>query len=366
MKPSLKPLAAQVMVITGATSGIGLTTARMAAAQGVRLVLAARNEPALAALVEEIRAAGGQAVQVAADVGDAAQVEAIAARAQAVFGGFDTWVNDAAVSMYGRIEDAPIEDQRRLFDTNYWGVVHGSLTAAKHLRGREGGGVLINVGSVLSDQAIPVQGIYSASKHAVKGFTNALRMELMRDAPSICVTLIKPSAIDTPYKAHARNYTDHPAANPPPVYDPVLVAEAILYAAETPVREITVGGCGRALMGLGQLIPGLAEPAFAWLLPILHRARRVDPVEGSDNLYEPGRALQERAGDYRYVRRTSLYARAQMNPQTSAALLAGLGASLLAYLVVRDHVRLAQARKVGRNRERARLEARARRNPRRS
>src|SRR5205085_8956246 len=170
MNVQLKKLNEQVVVITGASSGIGLATARMAAKQGARLVLAARTEEALKQLADEITQAGGAAIYVVADVGREEDVRRIAAEAVARFGGFDTWVNDAGVSIYGKITDVPTEDLRRLFETNFWGVVYGSRAAAEHLRTR--GGALINVGSALSDRALPLQGMYCASKHAVKGFTD--------------------------------------------------------------------------------------------------------------------------------------------------------------------------------------------------
>ena len=172
----LKALSEQIIVITGATSGIGLVTARMAAKRGAKLVLAARSETSLRRLVDEIASAGGEAGYVVADVGREQDVQRIADVAVERFGGFDTWVNNAGVSIYGRLTEVTVEDMRRLFDTNVWGVVHGCRTAAAHLRER--GGAIVNVGSTLSDRAIPLQGIYCASKHAVKGFTDAVRMEL--------------------------------------------------------------------------------------------------------------------------------------------------------------------------------------------
>ena len=172
----LRKLSDQAIVITGASSGIGLVTARLAAKRGARVVLNARNEQALRQVTAEINATGGEAIHVAGDVGKFDDVKKIASEAIRHFGGFDTWVNNAGVSIYGPVLDQSLEDQRRLFETNYWGVVHGSIVACTHLRGR--GGALINVGSVLSDIAIPIQGTYCATKHAVKGYTDALRLEL--------------------------------------------------------------------------------------------------------------------------------------------------------------------------------------------
>lgn len=202
MTLNLRKLEDQTIVLTGATSGIGLVTARMAAARGAKLVLAARNEDALRKLCGEIREKGGEAIYVVADVGREGDVKKIAAETLAHFGNFDTWINDAGVSIYGKLEDVAVEDFHRLFDTNFWGVVYGSLIAARNLK--INGGAIINIGSTLSDRAIPIQGMYCASKHAVKGFTDALRMELEAENAPISVTLIKPSAIDTPYKEHAK------------------------------------------------------------------------------------------------------------------------------------------------------------------
>ena len=208
MAISLKPLHEQVMVITGASSGIGLATALAAAKKGAKVVLASRNKEALQKVEQQISKEGGTAMHVVADVGRREDVQKIADAAIAKYGGFDTWVNNAGITVYGRLEEVSEEDHRRLFDTNFWGVVSGSQIAARHLKNK--GGAIINLGSVLSDASVPIQGMYSASKHAVKGFTDALRLELKEEGAGISITLIKPSAIDTPYTQHAKNYTDLP------------------------------------------------------------------------------------------------------------------------------------------------------------
>jgi short-subunit dehydrogenase len=253
----LKKLSAQVIVITGATSGIGLTTARMAAARGAKLVLAARSEDALSQLEQELRARGVEAFGVPTDVGDQDAVESLAHVAMARFGRIDTWVNNAGISIYGRTEQVAMEDQHRLFQTNFWGTVHGSLAAVKHMKQR--GGALINVGSELSDVTVPLQGMYAASKHAVKGFTDSLRMELEKDGAPVSVTLIKPAAIDTMFTVHAKNYLDKEPKLPAPLYAPELVAEAILSAAETPQRDIFVGGASKFNSAGGLNLPRLFD-----------------------------------------------------------------------------------------------------------
>lgn len=330
MAVKLKKLNEQVIVITGASSGIGLTTARIAAHRGAKLVLAARNEDALRKLTDEINSAGGHALYVAADVGVEGDVKKIAAEALNRFGGFDTWVNNAAVSIYGKLMDVPTSDMRQLFETNFWGVVYGSLVAAEHLRER--GGALINVGSTLSDRAIPLQGIYCASKHAVKGFTDALRMELEADDAPISISLIKPAAIDTPYKEHARNYLDVKPENPPPVYSPDAVAETILHCVEHPVRDVFVGVAGKAHSMFGKYAPRTADKVME--ATMLGQTRSGEPAEPTplEGLYESHDARLAERGTYDGpVAESSLYTKASLHPMLTGAAVALGAAGLAAY-----------------------------------
>jgi NAD(P)-dependent dehydrogenase (short-subunit alcohol dehydrogenase family) len=326
----LKPLDQQVMVITGASSGIGLATARSAARRGARVVVCSRNETQLQEAVREIESRDGQARYVVADVSRREDVERVAEEAAESFGGIDTWVNNAGVSFYGRIPEVPIEDMRRLFEVNFWGVVYGSRAALPHLR--RSGGALINVGSIVSDRAVPLQGIYSASKHAVKGFTDALRMELEEEGAPVSVTLIKPSAIDTPYFEHARNYMEVEPKPPPPVYAPEVVAGTILQAAEHAVRDVTVGGGGRLLAAVGNALPRLTDVYMRRSMFRGQKSRVPAEEERPDNLFGPPPVEGMERGRYAgHVMRSSLYTRTALSP-LRALLMAGVGLAVLAAL----------------------------------
>jgi len=332
MNIELRSLSAQVLVITGASSGIGLVTARMAARRGARLVLAARSEEALKQLTAEINSGGGEATYVSADVGREEDVRRIADKANERFGGFDTWVNNAGVSIYGNLLDVSIEDMRRLFDTNLWGVVYGSLIAAERLRTR--GGAIINVGSTLSDRAIPVQGIYSASKHAVKGFTDALRMELEAEGAPVSVTLIKPGAIATPYTEHAKNYMEREPTVPPPVYAPEVVAEAILHCAENPERDMFAGGGGKAISMSGQYAPRVTDKVMEWSMFEMQKSDE-PPLRSPEEsgLYKASGDLRERGRYDGPVFERSIYTKATIHPFVTGAIIAGAGIALAALLL---------------------------------
>lgn len=329
MKYSLKPVAEQIIVITGASSGIGLATARRAAREGARLVLTSRNEKVLAELVDEIAAAGGRSVYVVADVGERADVQRIADAAITHFGGFDTWVNDAGLSIYGRLEDVSDADHHRLFQTNFWGVVYGSIIAVKHLKVR--GGALINLGSVVSDQAVPIQGMYSASKHAIKGFTDALRMELAAAGDPVAVTLIKPASINTPFPQHARNYMNVEPKLPAPVYAPEAVAHAILHAAAHAKREIDVGGAVPLSRLGGRLSPRLLDRLGTRIISAQRREEEL-PRDPQGTLYEAGVDGRVEGDQPGYVLRTSAYTRATLHPVMTGVALAAVGLTALAWL----------------------------------
>ncbi len=327
MNLKLKPLRDQVIVITGASSGIGLVTAQEAARRGAKVVLAARNRRDLERAVEEIRDDGGRAEFVVADVADAEDVRAIAAKALEVYGRIDTWVNNAAVALYGRLDEVPVEDMRRQFEVNFWGAVFGSLNAVPHLRRK--GGALINVTSALSDRDLPLQGIYCASKHALKAFTDSLRVELEEERVPISVTLVRSASVDTPFYDKARSYMAVEPLPRPPVYAPETVARAILTAAEHPHRDVTVGATGK-LVALSESTRGdryTERTMFNSQLADVPLAD-VRPDNLHDHLDEDG---GERGQHYRgKVRERSSYTDVALNPGKAAMIAAAAGLALFA------------------------------------
>ena len=312
------PLNAQVWVITGASSGIGLATARMAAERGAAVVMVARNEAALARAAEELRAKGARAIHVAADVSHRDQLAEAARLAISTFGRLDTWVNVAGLTIYGRLAEVDDDDHQRLMDTNFWGTVHGSLTAVEHMRAS--GGVLINVGSIASDVSFPMQGMYCASKHAVKGFTDALRMELIDEGAPIDVVLVKPSSIDTPLPGRARNYMDREPKLPPPVYRPEVVASAIVELAIRPRREVSAGVAGPVLNAFKGLAPDVLDRTASVVIALQRRTEAPRHPEGA--LHSSKEAGAVRGRHPGLVLPVSGYTQARTHPLAAAALLA--------------------------------------------
>ena len=336
----LKPLSQQSIVITGASSGIGLATARRAARSGARVVMASRNAEALHEAADAINRSGGKASTCVVDMADPGAAERLAQHAEERFGPIDSWVNNASTAMLAPLEKVTIDEHRRIFDVGYFGYVHGSMAAVCRLK--RTGGALINVGSVLSNRAVPLQGPYAAMKAAVMSFTDSLRMELEMDGAPVSVTLIKPSATDTMYVEHARNKLGAPSAPPPPpsiLYDPELVAKAICFAASHPRRSLTVGGAGLLLTAAAPMQPRLSDLYLEELLDPEGQTGDEPPDPGAyDNLFQFREDGRTNSNQERNPRTQSLYLEAQMHPGKTAALVGGLlalaGAS--AWLATRE------------------------------
>jgi short-subunit dehydrogenase len=326
MALKLKRIRDQVIVITGASSGIGLTTAEMAAAEGARVVLNSRNETDLRNACQRIAARGGRAIYVVGDVADPDVTEMVANAAVSEFGGLDTWVNNAGIGMYGRLTEMPLADKRRLFDVNFWGVVYGCRAAVRHLRNR--GGAIINIGSVASDRTIPLLGIYGASKHAVKGYTDGLRMELEEEGAPIAVTLVKPASINTPFTEHARNYMEEQPEYAGSVYPPEEVARAILRCAEHPMRDVTVGGGGKLMTVMGTVAPRVTDLVMERTL--FKAQKKNEPRRTSDSLNRPQPDGRRYGSTERHVMGSSAYTRAAMSDVGRVLPVLALGALIAA------------------------------------
>lgn len=326
----LKKIGSQVIVLTGATSGVGLITARKAAGLGAKLVLVARGEDALQKLAEELREHGTEVITVAADVGKHEDVAQVAQSAIDRFGGFDTWINNAGVTIFGRHDDVPLEDHRRLFETNYWGVVHGSLAAVAQLR--QNGGAIINMGSESCDCPLPLQSAYVASQHAIKGFTDTLRLELEQEKAPVSVTLIKAAGMDTPIVTHAKNFLHVEPKQASPLYDPSMAAEAILFAAEHPRRDMFVGAAAKAYSAAAYYAPHAFD---RFMRRFMGRAQQTDMPAGprDDNaLHAAGNSLIERTGDRRTMK-SCPYTASTRHPVLTTALVVGASAAMAAALV---------------------------------
>ncbi|CAN5463106.1 hypothetical protein BH09SUM1_BH09SUM1_34250 [soil metagenome] len=282
---SAENLAEKVIVITGASSGIGRASALLFAEKGARVVLAARDEEALEDVRAEVRDHGANAITVVCDVSEEDQVEALANTAIKHFGRIDVWVNNAGVGIFGRAEDVPAEDVRRLIDVNVLGVIYGSQAALRHFLKR-GTGSIINVASVLGKVGSPYMSAYAASKHAVVGFSESLRMELV-DYPEINVTTIMPAAMNTEFFESSVNYTGRAVKAQNPVYSPFRVGRAIVSAASDPAREVPVGGSAKQMIAMHTAMPlGMTEKMVANQTET-HTFTDESSTDSRGNLFEP-------------------------------------------------------------------------------
>lgn len=324
----LKPLEDQTIVITGGSSGIGLTTAKMAAERGANVVIISRDEEGMRKICDEARADGRKMDHVVADVGEREQVRRAVETIIERHGGFDTWYNCAGVGVYAKLEETTDEDHERIFKTNYWGVVYGSLEALKHLKAK--GGTIINQGSIASDMPIPILGAYAATKHAVKGFTDSLRQELIEEGAPVHVTLIKPAGIHTPFGDHAKNYKDSASLVPPPVYAPEVCADAVLRAAEDPIREVIIGGAGRGMTWMQRYMPNVADQLFSRAFPMLAFDKSKPKRQTDGGLHRAGDSGHMYGDQESFMLKGSLYTSAKTHPVKTAATAAAVAAGAAA------------------------------------
>ena len=273
------------VVITGASSGIGAATAYACAKEGACLVLAARNEPQLRAITKNCRRMGAQVWYVPTDVTNEAAVGQLARKAVETFGRLDVWVNNAAVTLFATLEESPIEDFRRVIETNLFGYVYGARAALPQFR-KQGSGILINVASIAGKVGQPYTSAYVVSKHAVRALGICLRQELA-DKPNIHVCTVMPASIDTPIFQHAANYTGRAIQPIPPVYDTTAVARTIVDLVSHPRREIFVGRSPKVLNALNTLFPGLSERLLRISVERSHFKKGESATATSGNLYMP-------------------------------------------------------------------------------
>ena len=329
----LKPVGEQVVVLMGASSGIGRETALRFARKGAKVVVSARGEEGLGSLVEEIRRDGGEATYVVADTSEFEQVKAVAERAAEEYGTLDTWVHLAAVGLFATFEETTPEEFARVVDVNLMGQVYGAMAALPHLK-RGGGGALIHVSSMGAKRSIPLQSAYCASKHGIDGFLEALRVELMREGAPVSVTQVMPATINTPFFDKARTKLGVKPVAPPPIYQPGVVADAVLFAAERPARDLVVGGAAKAVMTAQQISP--------WLLDVLlrrfgfgvHYTDEPKTEDDLDNLFAPVQGLDTVEGSFGHrAHPRSLYNRLELHPALKRAT--ALGAALAALAILR-------------------------------
>jgi len=275
-----------IVVVTGASAGVGRAVVRKFAACGARLGLIARGIDGLEAARREVEEKGGEALVLPADVADADAVEAAAEAVERRFGPIDVWINNAMVSVFSPVKQMQPEEYRRVTEVTYLGYVHGTLAALKRMLPRDRG-MIVQVGSALTYRAIPLQSAYCAAKHAIEGFTESLRTELLHDQSNVKVTLVHLPALNTPQHGWSKSRMPRKAQPVPPIFQPELAAEAIHHAAYHYRREWTLGMITDLVLWGNKLAPGWGD----WYMARTgYESQMTDEPEDPDrphNLWEP-------------------------------------------------------------------------------
>jgi NAD(P)-dependent dehydrogenase (short-subunit alcohol dehydrogenase family) len=285
-----RELEGRVAVVTGASSGVGRAIVRALGRCGADVALLARGAEGLEAAARDVRAHGRRALVIPLDVADAAAVDAAADRVAEEWGAIDIWINDAMVSVFARVDETTAAEFRRVMDVNYLGFVHGTLAALRHMRPRDSG-TIVQIGSALAYRSIPLQSAYCASKAAVRGFTDSLRSELVHDRSGIQLTMLQLPAVNTPqFEVVRSRLPDHPQPVPP-LYQPEVIAEAVLHALRHPRREMWIGWSTTKAIAAQRLIPGFLDRYLArraWEGQTTRRLPPGHPVRhGGDNVDVP-------------------------------------------------------------------------------
>ncbi|QRP49739.1 SDR family oxidoreductase [Amycolatopsis sp. FDAARGOS 1241] len=276
-----------VVVVTGASGGIGRAVARAFGTRHARVALLARGRKGLSAAAEDIRRAGGTALPIEVDVADFGQVDAAATRVEQELGPIDTWVNVAFTSVFARFSDVRPEEFRRVTEVSYLGYVHGTMAALNRMKPRDRGTV-VQVGSALAYRGIPLQSAYCGAKHAIQGFHEALRCELLAEHSGVHVTMVQMPAVNTPQFSWVLSRLPRHAQPVPPIYQPEVAADAVLYAADHPRRrEYWVGGSTVATLVANAVAPGILDRYLARTGVKSQQTQQPTPADQPSNLWQP-------------------------------------------------------------------------------
>ncbi|MDX6309013.1 MAG: hypothetical protein QOI06_2059 [Nocardioidaceae bacterium] len=277
----------QVVVVTGASGGIGRATAQAFGERGAKVALLARGSAGLDGAVRDVERAGGQALALPTDVADHHQVESAAEEAERAFGPIEVWVNVAFTSVFAPFHDISAEEFKRVTEVSYLGYVYGTMSALKRMLPRDAGAV-VQVGSALAYRGIPLQSAYCGSKHAIQGFNEAVRCELLHDKSNVRVTMVQMPAVNTPQFDWVLSRLPKPAQPVPPIYQPEVAARGVLYAADHPRRrEYWVGGSTMATLAANAVAPGLLDRYLARTGFSAQQVDRPLPPDHPTNLWEP-------------------------------------------------------------------------------